>query len=63
MTPPEAWPERTWKRVTGTVATSRSSTYSPPAVRPTMIARFSIRAAREESREVVTTEPFGSIVA
>jgi hypothetical protein len=28
-----------------------------------MIARFSIRAEREESLDVVTIEPFGSIVA
>ena len=34
-----------------------------PTLRPTITARFSIRAARLESREVVTVAPFGSVVA
>ena len=33
-------PVRTWKRVTGTVATSRSSTFTPAALRPAIIARL-----------------------
>ena len=42
---------RTWKRVTGTVATSRSSTLTPAALSPAIIARFSMRADRLESRD------------
>src|SRR5712672_2709111 len=61
--PPWLGEVRTWNRVTGRVATSRSSTRRPAALRPTMIARFNIRAAREESREVVTVDPFGKVVA
>ena len=41
-------------RVTGTDATSRSSTLIPPALSPAITARFSMRADREESRDVTT---------
>ena len=61
--PPRLDPERTWKRVTGTVATSRSSTLTPAALQPTMMARLSTRAARLVSREVVTVEPFSRLLA
>ena len=45
-------------RVTGTEATSRSSTLTPAALRPAIIARFSMRADRLESREVTTVVSF-----
>ena len=50
--------EVTWNRVTGTVAASRSSTLTPAALQPTMIARLRTRAARLVSRELVTVAPF-----
>ena len=62
VSPPKARGERTRKRVTGTLATSRSSTSTPDALSPAIIARFSIRAALLESREVTTVVPFGSDV-
>ena len=52
-----------WNRVTGTVAASRSSTLTPAALQPTMIARLSTRAARLVSREVVTVAPFSKVEA
>ena len=55
--------EVTWKRVTGTVAASRSSTLIPAALQPTMTARLSTRAARLVSREVVTVDPFSKVEA
>ena len=61
--PPCARSERTWNRVTGTGATSRSSTLTPAALRPAMTARLSARAARLESRDVVTVLPFFRVVA
>ena len=51
----------TWNRVTGTVATSRSSTFTPAALQPTMTARFSTRAARLVSREAVMVAPFSNV--
>ncbi len=62
VTPPCAWVARTWNRVTGTVASSRSETSTPAALSPTMTARLSARPARLESREVVTTAPFFRVV-
>ena len=53
---------RTWKRVTGTVATSRSLDVDPDRVQPTMMARLSTRAARLVSRDAVTVEPFSRVV-
>ncbi len=61
--PPRLRPERTWKRVTGTVATSRSSTFTPAALQPTIMARLSTRAARDVSREAVMVLPFSSVLA
>ena len=63
MMPPWARSDLTWKRVTGMGATSRSSTLTPAALRPAIIARFKARAARLESREMVTVEPFLRVVA
>ena len=54
--------DRTRKRVTGIEATSRSSTLTPAALRPAIIARFSIRADRLESREVTTVVPLRRLV-
>src|SRR5438093_835045 len=42
--PPCDWPLRTWKRVSGTVASSTSSTLAPARLSPPMIARLSARA-------------------
>ena len=47
---------RTWNRVSGTVASSTSSTLTPARLSPPMIARFSARAIRLVSRLVVTTD-------
>jgi hypothetical protein len=49
--------------VTGTEATSRSRTLTPAALMPDIIARFSIRADRLESREVMTVASFFRVVA
>ena len=49
------------KRVTGTDATSRSSTLTPAALSPAIIARLSMRAERLESRDVMTRVPFLSV--
>ncbi len=49
---------RTWWRVTGTVASSRSVTLTPTELHPTMRARLSTRATRLVSREAVMYEPF-----
>ena len=54
VSPPAGVPWRTTKRVTGTEATSRSTTLTPPELRPAIIARLSMRAERDESREVTT---------
>jgi len=54
---------RQWYRVRGTLATSRSTTLMPPAFRPVIIARLSIRAERDESRDATTVAPFLSDVA
>ena len=62
VSPPNARGERTRNRVTGTLATSRSSTSTPAALSPAIIARFSIRAARLESRDVTTVVPLRSDV-
>ena len=61
--PPAVDGRRTMNRVTGTDATSRSSTLTPAALSPAIIARFSMRAERLESRDVMTVEPFLSVVA
>ena len=53
---------RTWKRVSGTVASSMSSTLTPERLMPAIIARFSARAMRLVSRLVVMIEPFGTAV-
>ena len=60
--PPCARSVRTWKRVSGTVASSRSITWIPERFNPAMIARLSARAVRLVSRLVVTTEPLGNDV-
>ena len=52
-----------WNRVTGTVAASRSSTLTPAALQPTMMARLRTRAARLVSRELVTVAPFSKVDA
>ena len=62
LMPPCARWLRTWKRVSGTVASSRSITCTPLRLSPAMIARFSARAERLVSRLVQTTEPFFSAV-
>ncbi len=49
-----------WCRVTGTVATSRSVTFTPTELHPTMSARLMTRAALLVSREVVITDPFSN---
>ena len=61
-TPPEPPSMRIPKRVTGTVATSRSATSTPVALRPTIIARLRTRAARLVSRDATTVEPFFIVV-
>ena len=61
--PPRLAEVRTWWRVTGTVATSRSSTLTPAALQPTMTARFSTRAARLVSREAVIAGPLSRVEA
>ena len=53
---------RTWKRVSGTVASSMSSTLTPDRLMPAISARFSARAMRLVSRLVVMVEPFGTAV-
>ena len=63
MIPPWPWARRTWNRVTGTGAISRSITFTPAAFRPAITARLRARAARLESREVVTVDPFFIVVA
>ena len=61
VSPPRAVGRRMMKRVTGTDATSRSSTFTPTALSPAIIARLSMRAERLESREVITVPPFLSM--
>ncbi len=51
-----------WKRVTGMDATSRSDTLTPAELSPAIIARFSMRADRLESRLVTTVASFFSVV-
>ena len=50
---------RTWKRVSGTVASSMSSTLTPDRLMPAMSARLSARAMRLVSRLAVIVAPFG----
>ena len=52
-----------WWRVTGMVATSRSATFTPTELQPTISARLSTRAARLVSREAVMKEPFSKLEA
>jgi hypothetical protein len=61
--PPTTLGWRARKRVTGTDATSRSRTLTPAALMPAIIARLSMRAEREESRDVMTVDSFFSVVA
>ena len=61
--PPACSGRRTMNRVTGTDATSRSSTLTPAALSPAIIARLSMRAERLESRDVMTVASFLSVVA
>ena len=63
VSPPTGLPVLMWNRVTGTVATSRSMTLIPPALSPDMIARLSMRADRDESRDVTTVESTLRVVA
>ncbi len=63
VAPPRLAEVRMWCRVTGTVATSRSSTFTPAALQPTIIARFSTRAARLVSREAVIVVPLSRVEA
>ena len=58
VSPAKARGDRVRNRVTGTLATSRSSTSTPDALSPAMMARLSMRAARLESREITTVVPF-----
>src|SRR3984885_1616438 len=51
---------RTWWHVTGTVASSRSLTFTPTELHPTMRARLSTRAVRLVSREAVIEVPFSN---
>src|SRR4051794_5162682 len=60
--PPTAFGWRARKRVTGTEATSRSSTLTPAALIPAIIARLSMRAERDESRDVTTVDSFFKVV-
>ena len=62
VTPPWARSDRTWKRVRGTGASSRSSTWRPDRLRPAMIARLSVRPTRDVSRLQQTTDPFLRLV-
>jgi hypothetical protein len=62
VSPPNARGDLIRNRVTGTLATSRSSTSTPAAFSPAIIARLSIRADRLESRDVTTVVPFGRAV-
>ena len=62
VTPPWARSERTWNRVSGTGASSRSSTWTPDRLRPHITARLSVRATREVSRLQHTTDPFLRLV-
>ena len=52
---------RAWKRVRGTGAISRSSTWTPAAFSPDAKARFRVRDAREASRLAATIAPFLSV--
>ncbi len=61
--PPTAFSLAVWKRATGSGDASRSSTLIALAFRALITARFSARAAREESREVMTEVPFFRVVA
>ena len=61
--PPLIPPWEVMKRATGNGTTSRSRTSIAAAVNALMIARLRVRAARETSREVVTTAPFFRVVA
>ena len=63
ITPPAASVLAVAKRVTGSGVTSRSRTSMALAVRAAITARLKARAAREASREVVTTLPLRSVVA
>jgi hypothetical protein len=63
LSPPSARGDRVRKRVTGTDATSRSSTLTPEELSPAMIARFNMRAERLESRDVTMVVCFLSVVA
>src|ERR1700722_4842646 len=63
VTPAMLADEVIWNRVTGTVAASRSSTLTPAALQPTMMARLSTRAALLVSLEVVTVAPFSKVDA
>ncbi len=49
--------------MTGTEAISRSSTLTPAALRPAIIARLSMRPERLESRDVMMVAFFLSVVA
>ena len=62
VTPPWARSERTWKRVRGTGASSRSSVWTPDRLRPAITARLRVRATRDVSRLQQTTEPFFKLV-
>ena len=52
-----------WNRATGSGWASRSTTLIALAFRAHCTARLSARAARDTSREVVTIDPFRSVVA
>ena len=60
---PPALPCAVSSRATGTGTTSRSTTSMALDVRAEMTARLRARAARDTSRDVVTVEPFFSVVA
>ena len=52
-----------WNRATGSGCASRSTTLMALELSAHWTARLNARAARDVSREVVTIEPFFSVVA
>ena len=62
-TPPLHTLRAVWNRATGSGCASRSTTLMALAFSAHCTARFSARAARDTSREVVTIDPFFSVVA
>jgi len=61
--PPMASLRAVWNRATGSGMASRSTTLIALAFSAPWMARFSARAARDISREVVTVAPLRSVLA